>query len=131
MVSKMFGDFMKKFFALLVLMLFVFSLPVGARTKYDKYGHIITSKKKTAVKKTSQTQISAAAKEKVKVKDVEDGRGRSLGKAVREGDTNNFTLYNQRGRKLGNYVEDENGNGKYYDLRGREIRVNRRTQDIE
>ena len=55
-----------------------------------------------------------------------------MGKAVRDGDTNNFTMYDQRGRKTGTYVEDENGNGKYYDVRGREIsRTNRQTEDIK
>ena len=70
--------------------------------------------------------------EKVKEKTIEDARGRGMGKAVRDGDTNNFTMYDQRGRKTGTYVEDENGNGKYYDVRGREIsRTNRQTEDIK
>lgn len=55
-----------------------------------------------------------------------------MGKAVRQGDSNNFIMYDVRGRKTGTYVEDKDGNGKYYDVRGREVsRSNRQTQDIK
>lgn len=120
---------MKKALILALAAVFVLSAPTLARTKYDKYGH--------KIEKTSKTKIQAAAKvgeeeEKVKEKTIEDARGRSMGKAVRDGDTNNFTMYDQRGRKTGTYVEDENGNGKFYDVRGREIvRSNRQTEDIK
>lgn len=118
---------MKKFLALFIVAIFALEAPVLARTKYDKYGHKITPQKKIKV----QAAAKVDNEKKVKIKDVEDGRGRSLGRAVRNGDTDNFTMYNQRGRKTGTYVEDKNGNGKYYDLRGREVRVRRQTQDIE
>lgn len=119
---------MKKTALLILLLMFAIQAPSIARTKYDRWGHKIEPVKKKKV------VVQAAAKtdeEKVKLKDIEDGRGRSLGKAVRDGDSDNFTYYNQRGRKMGSYVEDKEGNGKYYDLRGREIRVRRQTQDIE
>ncbi len=118
---------MKKIFTLFVVMIFVLSAPALARTKYDKYGHKITPQKKVKV----QAAAKVDEEKKVKVKDIEDGRGRSLGRAVRNGDTDNFTMYDARGRKSGTYVEDKNGNGKYYDVRGREVRVRRQTQDME
>ncbi len=119
---------MKRFLSLVLLAVFILSAPALARTKYDKYGHKIDTKKKNNIQAAAKTD----SEEKVKEKYIEDARGRNMGKAVREGDTNNFTMYDQRGRKTGTYVEDEDGNGKYYDVRGREVvRTNRQTQDIE
>ncbi len=121
---------MKKLAVFLVLTIFALSAltPVLARTKYDRWGHKIEKKKKVNV----QAAAKVDKKEKVKEKDIVDVRGRNMGKAVRDGDSNTFNLYNQRGRKTGTYVEDENGNGKFYDVRGREIRRNRTTtRDIE
>ena len=121
---------MKKLAVFLVLTIFALSAltPVLARTKYDRWGHKIEMIKKVNV----QAAAKVDKKEKVKEKDIVDVRGRNMGKAVRDGDSNTFNLYNQRGRKTGTYVEDENGNGKFYDVRGREIRRNRTTtRDIE
>lgn len=132
---------MKKFFVLLLVMVFGFCAPVLARTKYDKYGHKIEPKKRVKVQAAAKADnkemlkeenTKQADEEKVKEKNIIDARGRNLGRAVRDGDTNNFTMYDQRGRKTGTYVEDEEGNGKYYDVRGREVtRSNRQTQDIK
>ncbi len=127
---------MKKFVTLFLLAIFVVCAPVLARTKYDKYGHKIEKTKKVKVQAaanvSSGNEENVKEKEKVKEKNIQDARGRSLGKAVRDGETNNFTMYDQRGRKTGSYVEDENGNGKYYDIRGREItRSSRQTEDIK
>ena len=119
---------MKKILVLTLAAVFVLSAPALARTKYDKYGH--------KIEKTKKVKVQAAGKvgeeEKVKEKTIEDARGRAMGKGVRDGDSNNFTMYDQRGRKTGTYVEDENGNGKFYDVRGREIvRSSRQTEDIK
>ncbi len=119
---------MKKIFVLTLAAIFVLSAPVLARTKYDKYGHKIEPKKKVKIQAAAKTDTE----EKVKEKNIQDARGRSMGKAVRQGDSNNFTMYDVRGRKTGTYVEDKDGNGKYYDIRGREVsRSNRQTQDIK
>ena len=121
---------MKKILVLALAAVFVLSALTLARTKYDKYGHKIEKTKK--VKVQAAAKVDEQKEEKVKEKTIEDARGRGMGKAVRDGDTNNFTMYDQRGRKTGTYVEDENGNGKYYDVRGREIsRTNRQTEDIK
>lgn len=150
---------MKKILVFALTFVFVLCAPSIARTKYDKYGHKITPQKKTKVhaaakidkttknadldangsfagmqyeKQQSRLKSNSKEEEKVKEKNVQDARGRSMGKVVRDGDSNNFTMYDQRGRKTGSYVEDENGNGKYYDIRGREIsRSSRQTKDIK
>ena len=144
---------MKKILVFALVLVFAASAPVLARTKYDKYGHKITPQKKTKVQAAAkvqnknnqvdpemkmrpeqmqQTQTEVKKEEKVKEKTMQDARGRSMGKVVRDGESNNFTMYDQRGRKMGSYVEDDNGNGKYYDIRGREIsRSSRQTQDIK
>ena len=140
---------MKKILVLALALVFVASAPVLARTKYDKYGHKITPQKKTKVqgaekvqnatdqvdpemKMRSEEMQQTKKEEKVKEKTIQDARGRSMGKVVRDGESNNFTMYDQRGRKMGSYVEDDNGNGKFYDVRGREIsRSSRQTQDIK
>ena len=118
---------MKKILVLTLAAVFVLSAPALARTKYDKYGHNIEQTKKVKV----QAAAKVGEEEKVKEKTIEDARGRAMGKAVRDGDSNNFTMYDQRGRETGTYVEDETGNGKFYDVRGREIvRTSRQTEDI-
>ena len=140
---------MKKILVLALALVFVASAPVLARTKYDKYGHKITPQKKTKVQAAAKVQNAndqvdpemkmrseemqqTKKEEKVKEKTIQDARGRSMGKVVRDGESNNFTMYDQRGRKMGSYVEDDNGNGKFYDVRGREIsRSSRQTQDIK
>lgn len=133
---------MKKTFALVLAVTFmtgsILCAPAMARTKYDKYGHKIQPKKKVKIQaaakidENGQTAQSTEKKEKkVKVKEITDGRGRSLGKAVRDGDSDNFTMYNQRGRKIGGYTQNKDGTSKYTDVRGREIRTNRKTKDVE
>ena len=77
----------------------------------------------------ANVQNNVKKEEKVKTKEIGDKRGRNLGTAVRQGDSDNFTMYDKRGRRTGTYTEDKNGNGKFYDLRGREIRVNRGTKN--
>ena len=145
---------MKKFFVLILALVFAACAPTLARTKYDKYGHKIEPQKKSktqtakksvnseknqsdsrvmmGVDKAGQTQPEVKKEELVKEKTIMDARGRNMGKVVRDGESNNFTMYDQRGRKMGSYVEDENGNGKFYDVRGREIsRTSRQTKDAE
>lgn len=140
---------MKKITLLLLALIIAAQVPALARTQYDRWGHKIEPTKKThSVSAAAKMQtvtvqnlqtstgvapqtVQLKVEEKVKEKIISDGVGRDMGKAVRNGDGDDFTMYDARGRKTGSYVEDKNGKGSYYDLRGREIRVRRTTQDIK
>lgn len=116
---------MKKLLALTVVLSFMV-FPCLARTKYDKYGAKIpkqTVKKEAPAAATAQNTADEQKEQKVNKKHLSNGKLMDIGTAVRDGDTNNFTVYDGFGRKAGKYVEDEKGNGKYYDNFGMEQRL--------